>query len=152
MFWYCAINNSRHSCARRPGVQVFRHMKTGKVQGQVGVWREYFYNRECPRPEWKPNPHCRFGPIGRFLAAFVGSIVPVGVILITTGVTTKLDEGSLQVGVTFGASVVISVVLWIGSVWGVARTRKGSMWDYFIAGIHPPAWGLLVIQAIQSYN
>ena len=153
VFGYCAINNRRHGCARRLGVQVFRHMKTGKVQGRIGkIWRTHFYNCERPRPELKPDPKCRFRPIGRFLAAFVGSIVPVGVILIKTGVTTMLDEGPPQATVTFWTCVCIGGVLWIGSVVGVARTKKESMWAYFIAGIHPPAWGLLAIQLIQSYN
>jgi len=128
-------------------------MRIDGAQGQIGRgWRKYFYDGECDPPEWHPHPFRRFKPIGRFLAAFVGSTVPVGVILITTGVTKKLDEGSLLIGWTFWVTFAICGVVWVGSVGMIAATEQKRMWQYFVAGIHPPAWAVLVIQMIQSYN
>ena len=140
--WSCATNRSRHGRATRPAVQVSHGMKHDRVQGQIGkVWSKYIYDCDCPEPRWQPHPHRRYKLVGRLLSAFAGSIVAVGVILLRLGVTTKIDEGSLLIGATFWVTAVVGGVLWIASVLAIADTQQKQMMYYFVAGMHPPAWG-----------
>lgn len=149
----CAINNRRHGCARRLGAQVLRHMKSGGAQDQIGkIWREYFYDRKCAPPEWRPHPHCRFKPVGRFVSTLMGSMVAVGAILVGTGVTTRLDEESIRIGWTFWVILVTGGLLWFIAVLTIAATEQKRMLHYVVAGIRPPAAVVLVIQLIQSYT
>lgn len=128
-------------------------MQNGAAKVPIAeIWRNYFYNHERDPPEWSPHPHCRFRPVGRFLAVFVGSIVPMGVMLLRTGVAKRLDEGSLQIGWTFWVIVVVAAVAWIIAVGLIAATEQKRMWRYCVAGVHPPAWGVLVFQMFQSYT
>lgn len=120
---FSATTRRRHGRANWHGLQPFRNMQSNGAQGRVGkFWRERVYDRTCGFPEWQPHPHCRFKPIGRFLFAFMGSIVPVGMIVLASGVTTRLDRGSLLLGSTFWVGFVVAGVGWIVAVLAIMDT------------------------------
>ena len=80
-------------------------------------------------------------PVGRFLFAFMGSIVPVGMILLASGVTARLDRGSLLLGPTFWGGLVVAGVGWIVAVLAITDTEHKRLYRYAIAGFQPPAFG-----------
>lgn len=79
----------------------------------------------------------------------MGSILTVVPALIVTGVTTKFDDGSLQIGATFWAVSVLFGVAWIAAVLLAAHTEQKYLRYYFYAGMSAPAWGIVLIQSIQ---
>lgn len=127
-------------------------MKSDRAQGRiVTVWREYFLDLGCDPPEWKPHPHDRYKLGGRIFLAFTGSLLIVLPIAVLSGVTTKLDDGSLQIGWTFWVVSVAVAVAWIASVLLAAHSERKLPRQYFFAGMRPPAWGLVLMRTILPY-
>lgn len=126
-------------------------MKINREQGRiVTIWKEYFHDCGCKPPKWKSksHPHDRYKLGGRIFLAFVGSLVLVLPTLLLTGITRKLDEGSLPGPFTVVAVSVTLLILWIAPVLLAAYSEQKRPSLYFFAGMSPPAWGLLVIRTM----
>ena len=88
----------------------------------------------------------------RIVLAFTGSLLIVLQIVVKTGVTTKPDEGSLQIGWTLWSVSVAGAVTRIASVLLAAHSERKLMRLYFLSGMSTPAWGVPVILLIQCNN
>lgn len=115
-------------------------------------WTAWIHDGSQRPIEWKTHPHEVFRPVARYTGAFLGSIVPTGLVLIRSGVLSRLDEGSLQLGWLFWTTALVSGVIWLIGVLLAARLEGKSFLHYLLAGSAPPSQLGVVYLSVQYYN
>ena len=113
-------------------------------------WKRWVYDSTHAPVEWKNDPHEVFKPIGRFALVLFGSLVPMVMILVRSGVLHRLDEGSDQIGWVFGVTAFGFVIAWLmGVVFGTVA-KEESFVKYILVGSVPPANVTIFYYTVQA--
>lgn len=102
-------------------------------------WSNWVYDSSQTPIEWKTHPHRAFKIIARLAGVFLGSIAPCCLILLHSGILSRLDEGTVQVGWVFWGTVVGFVAAWLVWVGIAAASEEKTLMKYVFIGSVVPA-------------
>lgn len=113
-------------------------------------WRQWVFDPTQPPVGWTTHPHDAFKVLARAGCAFLGSIVPVGLTFLRSGLPRQLDNGTAELGWLFWGVVVVLVAIWLISVIAATASEEKSLVKYIFAGTVGSANLTLVLLVIQS--
>ena len=102
------------------------------------LWRKFVYDSSY-KPTWNVHPYKSHRFLSRYGFAFMGSLVPVGLVLINSGFLKDLDAGSFPVGWYIAGVVILSLVAWFFAVIVAAHSEQTSLIRYAFIAAAPPA-------------
>ena len=114
------------------------------------LWKEWVYDSMHLPIKWKTHPHRVFKCGARIVLALLGSIVPVGLVLIQSNVLTKLDDGAMKVGWVFWTTVIVFCAVWLGAILGAAASEEKTHMKYMFLGSVAPANLTILYLLIQN--
>ena len=112
--------------------------------------RKWFYDPTRLPIAWTTHPHEVFKLGTRVLLALLGSIVPVGLVMLHSGVMANLDQGAMQVGWVFWTVIVVFCVVWIIAVLAAASSEEKAHLKYIYLGSVAPANLTVVYLLVQN--
>ena len=96
-------------------------------------WRRWVFDPTYP-VGWTNHPHCAFKVLSRLGCAFLGSIVPVGLTFLRTGLPGQLDAGTAKVGWLSVVVVVLVLAIWLIIVITATAAEEKSLPKYVFQG------------------
>ena len=114
------------------------------------IWKFWVYDSTHLPISWSQHPHDAFKVSLRFMFAFLGSIVPVGIILVYSGVLGKLNDGIDQIGLEFTVVAIVFFASWLISVIFAANSEEKSIVKHIFIGSIGPANIALILKLMQQ--
>ena len=99
---------------------------------------------------WTPHPHEAFRLPLRFLFALLGSIVPVGIVLIYSDVLGNLEKGVDRIGLEFIFIGALFATAWLISVIVATSSEEKSIVKHIFLGASGPANLALLLRILQD--
>ena len=115
------------------------------------LWRKYVYNSRKLPIEWGTHPHCVIRPVSRYSCACLGSIIPVGLILIRSGVLKQLDHGDFDFNWSAWGPLAVATVGWFIGIIVAASSEQRSLLKYIFAGTVPSPVLYVVLLSTHVY-
>ena len=115
-------------------------------------WRRWVHDPRHLPVDWTNHPHLAFKVVARLGFVSIGSTVPVGLILIQSGVLDRLDEGSAQVGLVFWATGIVFLASWLGWVVVCTALEEKALWKHLFIGSLGPGNTALVALLLQRIS
>ena len=113
-------------------------------------WKLWMYDATRLPINWTPHPHEAFRFPLRFLFVVLGSVVPVGIILIYSDVLVNLERGISQIGIEFIVVGIVFVAVWLISVIFAANSEEKSIVKHIFLGASGPANFALTLRIVQE--
>lgn len=113
------------------------------------LYRRFVFDSTKLPINWETNPHDAYKILSRLFFAFVGSIVPFGMILIYSKVLGKIEEGIERIGLEFVVVGVVFLTVWFISIVLAASSEEKSVLKHMLLGSIGPANLALVLRIIQ---
>jgi hypothetical protein len=88
---------------------------------------------------WGCIRHRKTGVAGRVFLVGVAALIPALLLLLATGLTTKLDDATAEIGYTFIVSLLVVIAAYIGCVAFLAWSDKWPAEEYFLRGLAYPS-------------
>lgn len=113
------------------------------------LWRTWVYDSTSLPIRWEPHPHSVFKILARIAAGIVGSFIPFGLILIRSGVLSRLDDGTMVVGWMFWIVAAVFVSTWLATIIVAVESEERSLTKYVLLSTAPPANLIVLFYLIQ---
>ena len=114
------------------------------------LWREWVYDSAHLPIEWETHPHCAYKLIARLVAAILGSLVPVSLILLrillsdVSDVLEQLHKGTMYAWAVLMTVTVVFVASWLIGVILATASEEKSLLKHIALGAFPPS-GITVL-------
>ena len=115
-------------------------------------WTDWIHDGSQRPIERKIHPHEVLRPGARYTGAFLGAIVPTGLVWIRSGGLARLDNGPLQLGWLFWTMALVSGVIWLIGVLIAARLEEDPFLHDASASSAPPSQLGVVYLGVQYYD
>lgn len=116
-------------------------------------WKGWVFDYEKVPIKLEPHPHDAFRFIARFVAAFLGSIPPFGLILIRLVSLDELDKIDIErkLGDFFWVVVAVFVATWLISVLRATAAKERTFMRYVSKGSITPAYLIVLLVYWESF-
>lgn len=118
-----------------------------------GFWKKWVYDPAQLPIQWQTHPHRAFKVISRLGAAFLGSIMPVCLLLIQVLRSDALQE--LDKATNYAFVMLVAVTLAFIASWAMAliyatASEEKSLLKHMLLGALPPSGMSLVYLTVQG--
>lgn len=102
------------------------------------IFRSWIYDSTRLPIEWKTHPHDVYKIVARLFFAFVGSVIPFGLIIYYSGILRRIDKGGQEIGFQFYLLCAIFIATWLASILFASGSEEKSIMRYmFLASVGP---------------
>ena len=116
-------------------------------------WKTWVFDPAYCPVQWQNHPHCAFKGVSRYAAAFLGSIVPVCLLLIQilqTDVLGQIGKGTTHAFPMLALVTAAFVASWLCGLIFAATSEEKTLRKHIFLGASPPSALSLVYLTLQG--
>ena len=121
--------------------QVEEQKTKGAVTGMAlrEFWRNWVYDSSKTPIKWEPHPHRAFKIIARLAGVSLGTMAPLSLVLLQSGIPKQLDNDMFKFSWEVLVAVLGIAAVWLASFFAAVASAQKTLMRYVYLGSVAPS-------------